>query len=103
VRGFLAGTVKKKLGFPLTSLKPNDGVRRMRSETKNRKVVRAGTPAPSGDGLRYGFVTFGILLVKWGGRQLACLLFNAEDTRRRAKSARRLLRKSEKQKKKIVT
>ena len=32
VRGFLAGTVKKKLGFPLTSLKPNDGVRRYRIE-----------------------------------------------------------------------
>jgi hypothetical protein len=34
VRGFLAGTVKKKLGFPLTSLKPNDGVRRYRIETR---------------------------------------------------------------------
>jgi hypothetical protein len=33
VRGFLAGTVKK-LGFPLTSLKPNDGVRRYRIETR---------------------------------------------------------------------
>ena len=28
VRGFLAGTVKRKLGFSLTSLKPNGGVRR---------------------------------------------------------------------------
>jgi Protein of unknown function (DUF3489) len=34
VRGFLAGTVKKKLGFSLTSLKPNDGVRRYRIETR---------------------------------------------------------------------
>ena len=34
VRGFLAGTVKKKLGFPLTSSKPNDGVRRYRVETR---------------------------------------------------------------------
>jgi Protein of unknown function (DUF3489) len=34
VRGFLAGTVKKKLGFPLTSLKPNDGARRYRIETR---------------------------------------------------------------------
>jgi Protein of unknown function (DUF3489) len=34
VRGFLAGTVKKKLGFPLTSVKPNDGVRRYRIETR---------------------------------------------------------------------
>jgi hypothetical protein len=34
VRGFLAGTVKKKLGFPLTSLKPNGGVRRYRIETR---------------------------------------------------------------------
>jgi hypothetical protein len=33
VRGFLAGTVKRKLGFPLTSSKPNDGVRRYRIET----------------------------------------------------------------------
>jgi hypothetical protein len=30
VRGFLEGTVKKKLGFSLTSLKPNGGVRRYR-------------------------------------------------------------------------
>ena len=28
VRGFLAGTVKRKLGFALTSSKPDDGVRR---------------------------------------------------------------------------
>jgi hypothetical protein len=34
VRGFLAGTVKKKLGFPLTSSKPNGGVRRYRIETR---------------------------------------------------------------------
>jgi Protein of unknown function (DUF3489) len=34
VRGFLAGTVKKKLGFPLTSSKPNDGTRRYRIETR---------------------------------------------------------------------
>ena len=34
VRGFLAGTVKKKLGFPLTSSKPKDGVRRYRIETR---------------------------------------------------------------------
>jgi Protein of unknown function (DUF3489) len=27
VRGFLAGTVKRKLGFALTSVKPDDGVR----------------------------------------------------------------------------
>jgi hypothetical protein len=32
VRGFLAGTVKRKLGFSLTSVKPNDGVRRYRIE-----------------------------------------------------------------------
>ena len=36
VRGFLAGTVKKKLGFPLTS-KPNDGVRRYRIETRRAR------------------------------------------------------------------
>ena len=34
VRGFLAGTVKKKLGFSLASVKPNDGVRRYRIETR---------------------------------------------------------------------
>ena len=34
VRGFLAGTVKKKLGFSLTSSKPDDGVRRYRIETR---------------------------------------------------------------------
>jgi hypothetical protein len=34
VRGFLAGTVKKKLGFSLSSLKPDDGVRRYRIETR---------------------------------------------------------------------
>jgi hypothetical protein len=34
VRGFLAGTVKRKLGFLLTSVKPNDGVRRYRIETR---------------------------------------------------------------------
>jgi Protein of unknown function (DUF3489) len=34
VRGFLAGTVKKKLGFPLTSSKPNNGVRRYRIQTR---------------------------------------------------------------------
>ena len=34
VRGFLAGTVKKKLGFSLTSVKPNDGVRRYRIEAR---------------------------------------------------------------------
>jgi hypothetical protein len=28
VRGFLAGTVRRKLGFVLTSSKPDDGVRR---------------------------------------------------------------------------
>ena len=37
VRGFLAGTVKKKLGFPLTSLKPNDGARRYRIETRRAR------------------------------------------------------------------
>ncbi|MGH6811274.1 MAG: DUF3489 domain-containing protein [Methylocella sp.] len=34
VRGFLAGTVKKKLGFSLISSKSNDGVRRYRIETR---------------------------------------------------------------------
>jgi hypothetical protein len=34
VRGFLAGTVKSKLGFSLTSLKPEDGVRRYRIELR---------------------------------------------------------------------
>ena len=34
VRGFLAGTVKKKLGFRLTSSKVADGVRRYRIETR---------------------------------------------------------------------
>ncbi len=34
VRGFLAGTVKRKLGFSLTSFKPEDGVRRYRIETR---------------------------------------------------------------------
>jgi Protein of unknown function (DUF3489) len=34
VRGFLAGTVKKKLGFSLTSSKPDDGVRRYRIKTR---------------------------------------------------------------------
>jgi Protein of unknown function (DUF3489) len=34
VRGFLAGTVKRKLGFSLTSFKPDDGVRRYRIETR---------------------------------------------------------------------
>jgi hypothetical protein len=37
VRGFLAGTVKKKLGFPLTSSKPNDGARRYRIETRRAR------------------------------------------------------------------
>jgi hypothetical protein len=39
VRGFLAGTVKKKLGFPLTSLKPDDGVRRYRIEPAARSLT----------------------------------------------------------------
>ena len=34
VRGFLAGTVKKKLGFSLTSSKPGDGVRHYRIGTR---------------------------------------------------------------------
>jgi hypothetical protein len=37
VRGFLAGTVKKKLGFSLTSLKPNGGIRRYRIETRRAR------------------------------------------------------------------
>jgi hypothetical protein len=34
VRGFLAGTVKKKLGFSLTSSKPDDEARRYRIQTR---------------------------------------------------------------------
>ncbi|MBO0733354.1 MAG: DUF3489 domain-containing protein [Methylocapsa sp.] len=34
VRGFLAGTVKRKLGFSLTSSKPDDGVRRYHVEKR---------------------------------------------------------------------
>jgi hypothetical protein len=34
VRGFLAGTVKKKLGFPLTTSKAAGDVRRYRIETR---------------------------------------------------------------------
>lgn len=34
VRGFLAGTVKKKLGFPLASSKAKDDVRRYRIEAR---------------------------------------------------------------------
>lgn len=34
VRGFLAGTVKKKLGFPLTSSKVEGDLRRYRIDTK---------------------------------------------------------------------
>jgi Protein of unknown function (DUF3489) len=37
VRGFLAGTVTKKLGFSLTSLKPYGGVRRYRIETQRAR------------------------------------------------------------------
>ena len=37
VRGFLAGMVKKKLGFSLTSLKSNGGVRRYRIETRRAR------------------------------------------------------------------
>ena len=37
VRGFLAGTVKKKLGFSLTSLKPDGGARRYRIETRRAR------------------------------------------------------------------
>ena len=42
VRGFLAGTVKKKLGFSLTSVKPNDGVRRYRIETRRVRWLKKG-------------------------------------------------------------
>jgi hypothetical protein len=34
MRGFLAGTVKNKLGFSLKSSKPEDGVRRYRIATR---------------------------------------------------------------------
>ncbi|WP_312029700.1 DUF3489 domain-containing protein [Methylocystis sp. H62] len=37
VRGFLAGTVKKKLGFTLTSVKGKDGSRRYRIEPKRNR------------------------------------------------------------------
>jgi Protein of unknown function (DUF3489) len=37
VRGFLAGTVKKKLGFSLTSAKLDGGVRRYRIETRRAR------------------------------------------------------------------
>ena len=37
VRGFLAGTVKKQLGFPLTSSKGKDGVRRYRIEKRRTR------------------------------------------------------------------
>jgi hypothetical protein len=37
VRGFLAGTVKRKLGFPLTSSKSNDDARRYRIETRRAR------------------------------------------------------------------
>lgn len=37
VRGFLAGTVKRKLGFPLTSSKSNDDVRRYRIENRRSR------------------------------------------------------------------
>jgi Protein of unknown function (DUF3489) len=35
VRGFLVGTVKRKLGFSLTSSKSNDGVRRYPIEPRH--------------------------------------------------------------------
>jgi Protein of unknown function (DUF3489) len=38
VRGFLAGTVKKKLGFLLTSAKSDDGIRRYRIETRRARL-----------------------------------------------------------------
>ena len=37
VRGFLAGTVKKKLGFSLTSSKSSDEPRRYRIETRRSR------------------------------------------------------------------
>ena len=37
VRGFLAGTVKRKLGFPLTSSKTKDGARRYRMEKRGAR------------------------------------------------------------------
>ena len=37
VRGFLAGTVKKKLGFLLTSAKSDDGIRGYRIETRRAR------------------------------------------------------------------
>jgi hypothetical protein len=37
VRGFLAGTVKKKFGFQLTSSKPSDGVRRYHIDTRRAR------------------------------------------------------------------
>ena len=37
VRGFLAGTVKTKLGFPLTSAKLNGDVRRYRIEMRRNR------------------------------------------------------------------
>ena len=37
VRGFLAGTLKRKLGFSLTSFKPDDGVRRYRIEPRRSR------------------------------------------------------------------
>ncbi|MGJ0533722.1 DUF3489 domain-containing protein [Methylocystis sp.] len=37
VRGFLAGTVKRKLGFPLTSSKTKEGTRRYRIEKRHAR------------------------------------------------------------------
>ena len=37
VRGFSAGTVKRKLGFPLTSSKTKDGARRYRMEKRGAR------------------------------------------------------------------
>jgi Protein of unknown function (DUF3489) len=39
VRGLLAGTVKKKLGFSLKSSKPNGGIRRYRIQTTARSLT----------------------------------------------------------------